>query len=122
MAGGVVLHRMLVALQCVVYASCDEGDGSPRTRGTRARLEGSFTQQPIEIAIVCVEKEESPFHRDPLLSLSSESPAASQMTVVYRAIDSRLRPSASRFDISPARHVSLDRKCHRPARYNSPVE
>ena len=62
---------MLVALQCVAYASCDEDDGSPRTRGTRARLEGSFTQQPIEIAIVCVEKEESSFHRDPLFCHSA---------------------------------------------------
>ena len=63
-------HRMLVALDCVAYASCDEDDGSPRTRGTRARLKGSFTRKPIEIAIVGVEKEESSFHRNPLLSLS----------------------------------------------------
>src|SRR5258708_38873173 len=122
MADGVVRHRMLVTLQCVAYASCDENSGSPRTRGTRARPEESFTQQPIEIAIVCVKKEESSFHRDPLLSLSSEFPAASPVIVMYRAIDSRLRSSASRFDISPARHASSDRKCHRPGRYNSPVE
>jgi hypothetical protein len=44
MADGIVRHRMLVALQRVAYASCDEDDGSPRTRGTRARPEGSFTQ------------------------------------------------------------------------------
>jgi hypothetical protein len=80
---------MLVALQCVAYASCDEDDGSPRTRGPRAPLEESFTQQPIEIAIAFVEKDESSFHRDPLLSFSSEFPAASPVTVVYRAIDSR---------------------------------
>jgi len=107
------VNRFVQTNPSATDASCSEHDSvSAKER---------FTQHSIEIAIVRVKKNKPWFHRDRVSAFNLALLVASRATAACQAIDFRLRLGAVRFDTSPARHASPDRKCHRLDRCNNRV-